>query len=73
MALRFSILSIFPDQVQEALSHSITGRALDQGLVEIQPIQIRDFAINDYGQLDDAPYVGGRRMVMLCQPLYDGW
>lgn len=73
MALRFSILSIFPDQVEEALNHSITGRALEQGLVEIQPIQIRDFAINDYGQLDDAPYGGGRGMVMLCQPLYDAW
>ena len=73
MALCFSLLSLFPDQVEEALSYSVTGRALDQGLVEIHPIQIRDFAINDYGQLDDAPYGGGRGMVMMCQPLYEAW
>ncbi len=71
--MKFSILSLFPEQVLGALNFSITGRAIQQGLIEFNPVQIRDFAINDYGQVDDAPYGGGRGMVMMCDPIYDAW
>lgn len=73
MPLHFSVLSLFPEQVLTALEHSMTGRALDRGLMDIRPVQIRDFAMNDYGQLDDSPYGGGRGMVMMCEPLYRAW
>lgn len=73
MALSFSILTLFPDQIMGALDHSITGRALARGLIEVVPVQIRDFAVNDYGQADDSPYGGGRGMVMMCEPVYQAW
>lgn len=71
--ITFTLLSLFPEQVLDALRHSITGRALREGRIKIHPIQIRDFAINDYGQVDDAPYGGGRGMLMMCEPIYRAW
>lgn len=73
MPLKFSVLTLFPRQVHEALGHSITGRALAKGLLELETLDIRQFAVNDYGQVDDAPYGGGRGMVMRCEPVYDAW
>ena len=73
MAIRFSILSLFPEQVKDALNHSITGRAMKEQLIELDLVQIRDFAINAYGQVDDRPYGGGRGMVMMCEPVYNAW
>ena len=71
--MKFSVLSLFPEQVRDALDFSMTARALDRGLIELELVQIRDYAINDYGQVDDAPYGGGRGMVMMCDPIYDAW
>ncbi|NMA17426.1 MAG: tRNA (guanine(37)-N(1))-methyltransferase [Clostridiaceae bacterium] len=71
--ITFTLLSLFPEQVLDALQHSITGRALREGHIKIRPVQIRDFAINDYGQVDDAPYGGGRGMLMMCEPIYRAW
>jgi len=71
--VKFSILSLFPEQVLGALSYSITGRAIQQRLIALDLVQIRDFAVNAYGQVDDAPFGGGRGMVMMCDPVYDAW
>ena len=71
--MKFSVLSLFPEQVRDALDFSMTARASDRGLIELELVQIRDYAINDYGQVDDAPYGGGRGMVMMCDPIYDAW
>lgn len=71
--MKFSILSLFPEQVRDALRFSMTARAIDRGLIELDLVQIRDFAINDYGQVDDAPYGGGRGMLMMCEPIYQAW
>ncbi|HZK28861.1 MAG TPA: tRNA (guanosine(37)-N1)-methyltransferase TrmD, partial [Clostridia bacterium] len=73
MSLKVSILSLFPEQVIAALSHSITGRAIAGKQLTIESVQIRDFAVNAYGQVDDAPYGGGRGMVMMCEPIYQAW
>jgi tRNA (guanine37-N1)-methyltransferase len=71
--VKYSILSLFPEQVYDALRFSMTARAMDRGLIELNLVQIRDFAINEYGQVDDAPYGGGRGMVMMCEPIYNAW
>lgn len=73
MSIMFSVLSLFPEQVLSALDHSITGRAIAHEHIEMALVQIRDFAVNDYGQVDDAPYGGGRGMVMMCDPVYNAW
>ncbi|NLB28036.1 MAG: tRNA (guanosine(37)-N1)-methyltransferase TrmD [Clostridiaceae bacterium] len=71
--MKFSVLSLFPDQVLEALRFSMTRRAMENALIDLEAINIRDFAINEYGQVDDAPYGGGRGMVMMCEPVYQAW
>jgi tRNA (guanine37-N1)-methyltransferase len=50
---------------------SIVGRACQRGLVDIHLANIRDFALDKYGSVDDAPFGGGPGMVLMCQPLFD--
>jgi len=71
--LAFHILTLFPDMITEAVSHSILGRAIRNGVIRVNPVNIRDFAINKHGQVDDAPYGGGAGMVMMAQPIYDAY
>ncbi len=51
----------------------MTWRAMERSLLELETIDIREFAVNQYGQVDDAPYGGGRGMVMMCEPVYRAW
>lgn len=71
--MRFDILTLFPEMIESVLGGSIIGRAREKGLVEINCVQIRDFAINKHGQVDDYPYGGGTGMVMQAQPIFDAY
>jgi len=53
------------------LNTSIVGRAVSSGIIEIKVTNIRDYATDRYGSVDDAPYGGGPGMVMMCQPVFD--
>ena len=67
------MLTLFPEMVKESTSHSILGRAEKAGLIQINAVNIRDFAVNKHGQVDDSPYGGGAGMVMMAQPIYDAY
>ena len=56
--------------IQEAVMTSITGRAITDEKISVKAINIRDYADNDYGQIDDYPYGGGAGMVMQAPPIY---
>lgn len=71
--MRFDILTLFPEVIESVLGSSIIGRAREKGLVEINCVQIRDFANNKHRQVDDYPYGGGAGMVMQAQPIYDAY
>ncbi len=71
--MRFDILTLFPDMVRAVLSESIIGRAEKNGLIEINYIQIRDFANNKHNSVDDYPYGGGQGMVMQAMPIYGAY
>lgn len=68
--MRFSLLSLFPEIVNFCTQQSICGKALAKGLFELESIQIRDYAINEYGKVDDAVYGGGTGMLMMAEPIY---
>lgn len=68
--MHFHILTLFPEMVMDGLSTSITGRAVKNGHITIDAINIRDFAENKHGQVDDYPYGGGAGMVMQPGPVY---
>ena len=69
--MRIDILTLFPEMCESVLSESIIGRARQDGLVEINCIQIRDYTKDKHRRVDDAPYGGGMGMVMQPQPIYD--
>ena len=71
MALRIDILTLFPEMFAPILGTSIPKRAAAKGLVEYHLTQIRDFAEDARGTVDDKPFGGGPGMVMLCQTVFD--
>lgn len=71
MALRFDILTLFPEMFAPILGTSIPKRAAEKGLVEYHLTNIRDFATDNHKSVDDKPFGGGPGMVMMCQVLYD--
>ncbi len=68
--MRFDILTLFPDMMRAVLDESIIGRAQKSGILEINCINIRDFANNKHNSVDDYPYGGGFGMVMQAPPIY---
>ena len=69
--MHFNILTIFPDMFPGTLSGGVVGRALDRGIWSYDTINIRDFAINNYGSVDDTQFGGGAGMVMRPDALGD--
>lgn len=68
--MKISILTLFPEMVSGFVNESILKRAQEKNLVEIELINIRDFAVDDYGTVDDKPYGGGVGMVMRVDCVY---
>lgn len=68
--LRVDILTLFPEMFDAVLGTSIIGRAVKNGILEINCVQIRDFAFNKHRQVDDYPYGGGQGMVMQAEPIF---
>ena len=68
--MKFTIMTLFPDQVKNFLSESIIGRASDKGIIDIECLNIRDFADNEYSKVDDTLYGGGTGMLMECEPVW---
>lgn len=69
--MRIDILTLFPEMCESVLSESIIGRARENGFVEIHCRQIRDYTLDKHRRVDDAPYGGGKGMIMQPQPIYD--
>ncbi|MDR1831472.1 MAG: tRNA (guanosine(37)-N1)-methyltransferase TrmD [Fusobacteriaceae bacterium] len=67
--MRFNVLTLFPGLFEEFRRESIIGRAMEQKLIDIRVINIRDFAWDKHRQADDVPFGGGGGMVMKPEPL----
>jgi tRNA (guanine37-N1)-methyltransferase len=67
--MRIDILTVMPELLESPLQHSIMKRARDKGFLEVFTHQLRKWAVNEYGQVDDYQYGGGAGMVMMCEPL----
>lgn len=68
--MRISIITLFPKMVSCFFEESIIKRAIDKKLVEIEIINLRDFAVDHYGSVDDRPYGGGAGMILRVEPIY---
>ncbi len=67
--MHIDILTVLPELLESPLGHSIMKRAQDKGLLTVTVHQLRQWAVNEYGQVDDYQYGGGAGMVMMCEPL----
>ena len=68
--MRFHVLTLFPEMVLDGLNTSIIGRAIQNGKIGLEAVNIRDFATNKHMKVDDYPYGGGAGMVMQAEPVY---
>ena len=70
--MRFDILTLFPEMF-EPLKQSIIGKAVENHIIELNFINIRDFSKNKHKKVDDTPYGGGAGMVMMPEVVYDSY
>lgn len=68
--MKIEILTIFPGIFKGPFSESMIKRAVDQGLVEIEPVDLRSYAEGRHRQVDDSPYGGGSGMILKPEPLF---
>lgn len=68
--MNFHVLTLFPDMITQGLNTSVTGRALTNGLIQLNAVNIRDYSQDKHKHVDDYPYGGGAGMVMQPEPIY---
>lgn len=68
--MHYHVLTLFPEMIEQGLHTSIIGRAIAAGTITLSAVNIRDYAGNRYGKVDDYPYGGGAGMVMQAEPVY---
>lgn len=68
--MNFHVMTLFPEMIEAAINVSITGRAIEKGLISVNTINIRDFSNDKHNRVDDYPYGGGAGMVMQAEPVY---
>lgn len=71
--MNYHVLTLFPEMIEQGLSVSIIGRAIEQQLLTLSCVNIRDYAGNKYMKVDDYPYGGGAGMVMQAEPVYGAY
>ena len=71
--MNYHVLTLFPEMVENGLNTSIIGRAMEKGLLSLNTVNIRDYAGNKHGKVDDYPYGGGAGMVMQAEPVYQAY
>ena len=68
--MKFHVLTLFPEMIQQGMNTSIIGRAITGGYLSVEAINIRDYAFNKHQKVDDYPYGGGAGMLMQAEPVY---
>ncbi len=71
--MRFDILTLFPEMVENYFQYSILKRAVDANVIEINTVNPRDYTENKHKKVDDIPYGGGAGMVLMPQPYIDAY
>jgi len=67
--MKFTVLSLFPEILDGFFQSSLMKKAVERGLIDVQFVNIRDFAADKHKTCDDIPYGGGAGMVLKPEPL----
>lgn len=70
--MKINVLTLFPEMF-DSIKQSIIGRAIENGIIELNIINIRDFSKNKHKKVDDTPYGGGAGMVIRPDVVYDAF
>ena len=68
--MRIDVITLFPEAFAGFLGHSIPRIAQEKGLVEVSLVNLRDYADDERGTVDDRPFGGGPGMVLMCKPVF---
>ena len=71
--MHFHVLTLFPEMIEQGLKTSITGRAMEKGIISLEAVNIRDYTLSKHKKVDDYTYGGGAGMLMQAQPVYDAY
>ncbi len=71
--MQFDVMTLFPEMIENACSHSIMKRAVDAGIISVNTVNPRDFTLDKHKKVDDTPYGGGAGMVLMAQPYVDAY
>lgn len=71
--MRFDVLTLFPEMIENYCGFSILKRAVEANIVQIHTINPRDYTLNKHKKVDDTPYGGGAGMVLMPQPYVDAY
>ena len=71
--MKFDVITLFPQMIEQACSHSIIARGIDSGVISVNTINPRDYTKDKHKKVDDTPFGGGAGMVLMCQPYFDAF
>lgn len=71
--MKFDILTLFPEMIEQACGHSIMKRAIESEVININTINPRNYTLDKHKKVDDTPYGGGAGMVLMAQPYVDAY
>lgn len=71
--MKFDVLTLFPEMVEQFCNFSIMKRASEKGVFELNVVNPRDFTLDKHKKVDDSPYGGGAGMVLMAQPYVDAY
>lgn len=67
--MNFYVLTLFPEMIESGAKTSIIGRAINNGIINLEAVNIRDYSTDKHRHVDDYPYGGGAGMVMQAEPI----
>ena len=69
--IKYNIITLFPDLIDKHLEYLPFKKALEKDLIEVNFVNLRGYALDDYGSVDDKPYGGGAGMLLRVEPIYN--
>jgi len=69
--MKIQIITLFPEMFDGVFDHSMLFKAKDQGAVEIELVNLRDFGLGPRKKVDDMPYGGGDGMLLKPEPIFN--
>lgn len=69
--MKINVLTVFPESFEYLSQYGVLGKAIENGIIELEIINIRDYSKDKHKKTDDEIYGGGCGMVMTCQPIVD--